>query len=95
MACLNHVIELDQKMLILKRIVTKSFFFYVMHLCGPAMLPGVEVFGPKIINIKQYVSTNNFSINNRHFVIKSSQTTQHYIIKVIYKHFSCHHHISN
>jgi hypothetical protein len=25
--------------------------------------------------------------------VKSSQTTQHYIIKVIYKHFSCHHHI--
>jgi hypothetical protein len=29
----------------------------------------------------------------RHIVIKSSQTTQLYITKVIYKHFSCHHHI--
>ena len=28
--CLNHVIELNQKMLILKRIVSKSVFFYVM-----------------------------------------------------------------
>jgi hypothetical protein len=49
----NCVIELNQKMLILKRFVTKS-------------------------------STDNFSVNNRHAVIKSSQTTQLYITKVFY-----------
>jgi len=65
------------------------------HLCGPTMLPGVEVSHPKTINIKQYLSTNNFSVNNRNVVIKSSQTTQLYIRKVIYKQFSCHHHIKN
>jgi hypothetical protein len=65
------------------------------HLCGPAMLPGVEVSHPKAINIKQYLSTDNFSVNNRHLVIKSSQTTQLYFRKVIYKHFSCHHHIKH
>jgi hypothetical protein len=51
------------------------------HLCGPSMLPGVEVSHPKTINIKQYLSTDNFSVNNRHAVIKSSQTTQLYITK--------------
>jgi hypothetical protein len=49
------------------------------------MLPGVEVYHPKAINIKQYLSTDNFSVNNRHVVIKSSQTTQLYITKVFYK----------
>jgi hypothetical protein len=34
---------------------------------------------PKTINIKLYLITNNFSVNNRHFVIKSSQATQLYI----------------
>jgi hypothetical protein len=63
------------------------------HLCGPSMLPGVEVYHPKTINIKQYLSTDNFSLNNSQLVIKSSQTTQLYFRKVIYKHFSCHHHI--
>jgi hypothetical protein len=63
------------------------------HLFGPAMLHGVEVSCPKTIIIKQYLSTNNFSINNAHFVIKSSQTTQLYISKVINKKFSCHRHI--
>jgi cytochrome c biogenesis factor len=53
------------------------------------LMPGVEVFCPKTIIIKQYLSTKNFSINNTHFVIKSSQTTQLYITKVIYKHFIC------
>jgi hypothetical protein len=57
------------------------------------MLPCVEVSHPKTINIKQYLSTDNFSVNDRHVVIKSSQTTQLYNTKVIYKHFSCHHHI--
>jgi ferredoxin-like protein FixX len=33
---------------------------------------------PKTINIEQYLNTNNFSVNNRHFVIKSSQATQLY-----------------
>jgi hypothetical protein len=27
--CFNHVIELDQKMLILARFVTKNYFFHV------------------------------------------------------------------
>jgi hypothetical protein len=31
---------------------------------GPAMLPGVEVSCPKTIDIKQYLSTSNLSINN-------------------------------
>ena len=63
------------------------------HLCGPTMLPGVEVSCPKTINIKQYLSTNNFSVNNRHFVNTPSHLTQLYTTKVIYKQFSCHHHI--
>jgi hypothetical protein len=45
---------------------------------------------PKTINIKQYLNTNNFSVNSRHFVIKSSQATQLYITKVFYEQFSCH-----
>jgi peptidoglycan hydrolase-like protein with peptidoglycan-binding domain len=40
---------------------------------------------PKTINIKQYLNTNNFSVNNRHFVIKSSQAAQLYNTKVFYK----------
>ena len=36
---------------------------------------------PKTINKKQYLSTNNISVNNRHLVIKSSQATQLYITK--------------
>jgi hypothetical protein len=63
------------------------------HLCGPSLLPGVEVSDPKTINIKQYLIIDTFSVNNRHVVIKSSETAQLYITKVIYKHFSCHHHI--
>jgi hypothetical protein len=39
-------------------------------MCGPAMLPGVEVSCPKTIDIKQYLSTSNLSVNNRHFVNK-------------------------
>ena len=64
-------------------------------MCGPAMLPGVEVSCPKTIDIKQYLNTNNFSVNNRHFVIKSSQATQLYITKVFYQQFSCHGYINN
>ena len=48
---------------------------------------------PKTINKKQYLSTNNISVNNRHLVIKSSQATQLYITKVFYKQFSCHDYI--
>jgi hypothetical protein len=33
------------------------------------MLQGEEVWNPKIINIKQYLNTNIFSVNNRHFFI--------------------------
>jgi hypothetical protein len=46
------------------------------------MLHCVEVSSPKTINITQYLNTNNFSVNSRHFVMKSSQTTQLYITKV-------------
>jgi hypothetical protein len=49
-----------------------------------------EVCHPKAININQYLNTNNFSLNNRHLVIKSSQATQLYNTKVVYKQFSCH-----
>jgi hypothetical protein len=59
------------------------------------MLQCVEVSSPKTINITKYLNTNNFSVNNRHFVIKSSQTTHLYITKVFYKQFSCHHYIKN
>ena len=54
-----------------------------------------EVCYPKTINTAQYLSTNNFSVNNRHFVIKSSQTTQLYITNVFYKQFSYHDNIKN
>ena len=43
------------------------------------MLQCVEVSSPKTINITQFLNTNNFSVNNRHFAIKSSQTSQLYI----------------
>jgi hypothetical protein len=46
------------------------------------MLQCVEVSSPKTINITQYLNTNNFSVNNRHIVIKISQATQFYITKV-------------
>ena len=65
-----------------------------LPLCGPAMLPFEEMSCPKTINIKQYLNTNNFLVNNRHFVIKSSQT-QLYITKVFDKQFSCHDYIKN
>jgi hypothetical protein len=32
-------------------------------LCFRSLLPGVEVSGPKTLNIKQYLNTNNFSSN--------------------------------
>ena len=57
------------------------------------MLPSEEVCDPKTINLKQYLNTNNFSVYNRHFVIKSSQTTQLYNTKVVYKQFSYHDYI--
>jgi hypothetical protein len=52
---------------------------------GPSMLLCEEVSSPKTIKIKLYFSTTHFSVNNRHFVIKSSQTTQLYITKVFDK----------
>jgi hypothetical protein len=76
--CFNRVIEMNHKMLILKK---------------SSLLHSVEVSHPKTINIKQYLSTDNFSVNNWQVVTKSSQTTQLYITKANYKHFSCHHHI--
>ena len=39
---------------------------------------------PLTINIKQYLKTNNFSVNNRNIVINSSQAAQLYTIKVFY-----------
>jgi hypothetical protein len=33
------------------------------HLCVPTLLTGVEVSGPKVINIKQYLSRNSFLSN--------------------------------
>ena len=64
-----------------------------LPLYDPALLHCEEVSSPKAINIKQYFSTTHFSVNNRHFVIKSSQTTQLYITKVFDKQFSCHDYI--
>jgi hypothetical protein len=58
------------------------------------MLPSEEVCDPKAINIKQYLNTNNFSVNNIHFVIKSSYATQLYNTKVVNKQFSCHDYIN-
>ena len=45
---------------------------------------------PKTINIKQYLKTNNVSVNNTNFVIKSSQATQIYITKVFHNKSSFH-----
>ena len=59
------------------------------------MLLCEEVSDPKTINIKQYLNTNNFSVNNRHCVIKSSQATQLNITKVFNKQFICHDYIKN
>jgi hypothetical protein len=52
-----------------------------------------EVWSPKTINIKQYLSRRNFLVDNIYFVIKSSQTTQLYITKVFDTQFSCHDYI--
>ena len=57
------------------------------------MLQREEVSIPKTINIKQYLSTRHFLVDNIYFVIKSSQTTQLYITKVFDKQFSCHDYI--
>ena len=56
-----------------------------LHLCGRAMLHSEEVSIPITTNIKQYLSTNHFLVNNRHFVIKYSQATQLNITKVFEK----------
>ena len=42
--------------------------------CHP-LLPNEVMSYSKTINIKQYLNTNNLSVNNRSFVIKSSQAT--------------------
>jgi hypothetical protein len=49
-----------------------------LPLCGPGMLHYEEVSSPKTINIKQYLSTRHFLVDNIYVVIKSSQTTQLY-----------------
>jgi hypothetical protein len=54
------------------------------HLCFPSLPPSVEVSYPKIINITQYLNSNNFSSNlhkQHNFVLQ----------KYFYKQFSCHH----
>ena len=61
----------------------------------PILLLCEEVSDPKTINIKQYLNTHNFSINNRHFVIKCSQATQLYITTVFYEQFSSPGYIEN
>ena len=67
----------------------------ILPLCCPRLLPSEEVSPPKTINIKQYLNTNNFSVNNRHLVTKSSQAQ----IPLYYKHiilkFNCHGYIKN
>jgi hypothetical protein len=50
----------------------------LLPLFCPAVLHGEEVSRPKTINIKQYLNTNNFSVNNRHLVIKPLQVTHHF-----------------
>ena len=67
----------------------------LLPLFVPTLLLCEEVCRPKTINIKQYLNTNNFSVNNRHFVIISSQATQLYITKVLYKQCNCHDYIKN
>ena len=64
-----------------------------LPLCDPGMLLGEEVSSPKTINIRQYLSTRHFLVDNRYFIIKSSQTTQLYITKVFDTQFSCHDYI--
>jgi hypothetical protein len=56
----------------------------------PSLLRSEDVSYPKTLKIKQYLTTNNFSVNNKHLVIKSSQSTQLYITEVFCKQFSCH-----
>jgi hypothetical protein len=67
----------------------------LLHVFCHALLLCEEVSCPKTINKKQYLNTNNVSGINRHFVMKSSQATQRYISKVLYKQFSCHGYIEN
>jgi hypothetical protein len=62
----------------------------LLPLCCPRLLPSEEVSSPKTINIKQYLNTSNFTVNNRHFVIKSSQASQLDITKVFYREFNFH-----
>jgi hypothetical protein len=62
--------------------------------CSPVLLHREEVSSPKkTINIKQYLSTSHFLVDNRYVVIKSSQTKQLYITKVFDTQFSCHDYI--
>ena len=67
----------------------------LLHVLCHALLLCEEVSRPKTIIKIQYLSTNNVSRNNRHFVIKSSQATQLYITKVFYKQCSIHGYINN
>jgi hypothetical protein len=62
----------------------------ILHLFGHTQLQNEEVYSRKTINMQQYLNTNNFSVNNRDVVVKSSQATPLYITKILYKQFSCH-----
>jgi hypothetical protein len=67
----------------------------LLPLFCPAVLHSEEVSRPKTINIKQYLNTNNFTVNNRHIVIKPSQATQLDITRVFYREFNFHDYIKN
>jgi hypothetical protein len=102
-SCFIRVIELNQKMLILKRFVTKSVFLLpvcplwivrplppatpLSHLCDPSMLPGVEVSHPKTINIKQYLST---WIDKRHILISMLNFTSPDVLRFFHNDFLYH-----
>jgi hypothetical protein len=45
----------------------------LLTLCCQSLLQSEEVSYPNTINIKQYLNTSNYLVNNRHIVIKSSQ----------------------
>jgi hypothetical protein len=61
-----------------------------LPLCGPGMLHCEEVSSPKTIDIKQYLSTSNLSVNNRHFVIKNSNKKMLILKRFVTKSvFSC------
>jgi hypothetical protein len=79
------LIKLNQKILILSRFVTKNDFSYVIMTTFVALPSCIVKRGRaiKTINIKQYLSTSRFLVDNKYFVIKSSQGTQLYFTKIL------------